>query len=103
MDDLATLFIVLSMPLYIVAFVLYLIRGVKGPTVFDTTIAIDAMCYDVAAFMVILAVYFNSYLLLSISILMALWAYILDVVVARYYERSPGASIELKTGGGEGK
>ncbi len=81
------LLITLSMPLYIVAFILYVIRGVKGPTVFDSTISIDALCYDVAAFMVILSVYFRSYLLLGAAILMALWAYILDVVIARYYDR----------------
>ncbi len=87
MVDLSVWVIVLSMPLYIVAFILYVVRGVRGPTVFDSTISIDALCYDVAAFMVILSVYFRSYLLLGSGILMALWAYILDVVIARYYEK----------------
>ena len=87
MIDLRVLIIILSMPLYIVAFILYIIRGVRGPTVFDSTISVDALCYDVAAFMVILSVYFRSYLLLSSGILMALWAYILDVVIARYHEK----------------
>jgi len=49
-----------------------LLGGVRGPTVFDSTISIDALCYDVVAFMVILSVYFKSYLLLGSGILMAL-------------------------------
>ena len=77
--------ILASMPLYLAAFVLYLVRGVRGPTVFDSVIAIDAMCYDIAAFMVVLSVYFKTYLLLGIAILMALWAYMLDVIIARYF------------------
>lgn len=87
MYDLSTLIIIVSLPLYIVAFILYALRGARGPTIFDSTIAIDALCYDVAAFMVILSIYFRSYLLLGSGILMALWAYILDVVIARYYEK----------------
>ena len=87
MADYATLFIVVSIPLYLIAFALYVIRGIKGPTIFDSVIAIDAMCYDISAFMVVLSIYFKSYLLLSASILMALWAYILDIAIARYHER----------------
>ncbi len=87
MIDLWMVFIIVSIPLYIVAFILYAVRGFKGPTVFDSTISIDALCYDVSAFMVILSVYFRSYLLLGAGILLALWAYILDVVIARYYDR----------------
>jgi len=86
--------IVASMPLYLAAFFLYVIRGIKGPTVFDSTVAIDAMCYDMVAFMIILAVYFGTPLLLGAAILMALWAYILDVVIARYHSRP-----ELEGGG----
>ena len=82
------LIILASMPLYIAAFILYVIRGIRGPTVFDSVISIDAMCYDVAAFMVILSIYFQSYLLLGSAILLALWAYILDLVIARYYDKA---------------
>ncbi len=83
----AVLIIVLSMPLYLTAFILYVIRGIRGPTVFDSVIAIDAMCYDIAAFMAVLAVYFQTPLLLGSAVLMALWAYLLDLVVARYYDK----------------
>jgi len=79
------LIIIVSMPLYLTAFILYLVRGIKGPTIFDSVIAIDAMCYDIAAFMVVLSVYFQTYLLLGVAVLMALWAYMLDVIIARYY------------------
>lgn len=86
MEELVLNIVVYAMPLYILAFILYLIRGVRGPTVFDSVISIDAMCYDIAAFMVILSIYLSSYLMLGIAVLMALWAYILDIVIARYLE-----------------
>ncbi len=79
--------IIVLMPLYIIAFILYVARGIRGPTVFDSVISIDAMCYDIAAFMVILSVFLNSYLLLGVAVLMALWAYMLDIVVARYFDK----------------
>ncbi len=87
MEELVLNIIVYAMPLYILAFILYVIRGVRGPTVFDSAVSIDAMCYDIAAFMVILSIYLSSYLMLGIAVLMALWAYILDIVIARYFEK----------------
>ncbi len=79
--------LVFAMPLYIFAFILYVVRGLRGPTVFDSVISVDAMCYDIAAFMVVLSIYYSSYFLLGIAVLLALWAYMLDVVIARYYEK----------------
>ncbi len=84
--------------MYIVAFILYALRGIRGPTIFDSTISIDALCYDVTAFMVILSVYFRSYILLGSGILMALWAYILDIVIARYYEKEVGIEKSSEAG-----
>ena len=94
MEELVLNIIVYAMPLYILAFILYLIRGVRGPTVFDSVISIDAMCYDIAAFMVILSIYLSSYLMLGIAVLMALWAYILDIVISRYFEDITSVQVE---------
>jgi len=94
LEELVLNIVVYAMPLYILAFILYLIRGVRGPTVFDSVISIDAMCYDIAAFMVILSIYLSSYLMLGIAVLMALWAYILDIVISRYFEDITSVQVE---------
>ncbi len=45
MDNYATLFIVVSITLYLIAFALYVVRGIKGPTVFDSVTARVPMTY----------------------------------------------------------
>lgn len=71
-------------PLYMVAFILYTIRAIRGPTVPDMILAVDCMSFDIAAFMAILAVYFKSTYLISGAITLALWAYLLDIYIANH-------------------
>lgn len=71
-------------PLYMVAFILYTIRAIRGPTVPDMILAVDCMSFDIAAFMAILAVYFKSTYLISGAITLALWAYLLDIYIASH-------------------
>ncbi len=77
-------FLVFVFPLYVMAFVLYSVRAVKGPTVPDMILAVDCMSFDIAAFMAILAIYFKSVYLISGAITLALWAYLLDVYIANH-------------------
>lgn len=86
-ESLATSFIVIIVPIFLVAFILYVIRAVKGPSVPDSVLAIDALSYDAAAFMVVLAIYFKSPFLIPGAIILAIWAYALDIFVAKYYEK----------------
>ncbi|MFA4718616.1 monovalent cation/H+ antiporter complex subunit F [Pyrococcus kukulkanii] len=72
------------LPLYVTAFILYTVRAIKGPTIPDIILAVDCMSFDIAAFMAILAVYFKSVYLISGAIILALWAYLLDVYIANY-------------------
>jgi len=72
------------LPLYVTAFILYTVRAIKGPTVPDIILAVDCMSFDIAAFMAILAVYFKSTYLTTGAIILALWAYLLDVYVANH-------------------
>ncbi|ACJ17064.1 Hypothetical Na+/H+ antiporter MnhF subunit [Thermococcus onnurineus NA1] len=74
----------LIIPLYIAAFVIYAVRAFKGPSIPDVILAVDCMSFDIAAFMAILAVYFKSTFLVSAAIILALWAYLLDIYVAKY-------------------
>jgi len=70
--------------LYALAFVLYGIRAIKGPTTADIIMAVDCLSYDMTAFMVILGIYFRSILLASGAIILALWAYMLDLYYTKY-------------------
>ncbi|MBO8175644.1 MAG: pH regulation protein F, partial [Thermococcus sp.] len=71
-------------PLYLLAFIIYGIRAFKGPTVVDIILAVDCLSFDIAAFMAILAVYFKSVFLISGAIILALWAYLLDIYIAKH-------------------
>jgi len=69
-----------------IAFTLYIIRALKGPSISDTVLAIDAMTYDLAAFLVLLSIFFRSTILIPTAIVLALWIYALDIYVAKYLE-----------------
>lgn len=79
-------FIMFIVPIYVLAFLLYVVRVLKGPTISDTVLALDSLLYDVAAFTAILALFFKSPILAPISIIIALWAYATDIYVAKYLE-----------------
>ncbi len=75
-----------AMPIYLAAFALYSVRAVKGPTIPDSVLAIDAMSYDLAAFITILSILFRSPILIAVAIVLALWVFALDIYVAKYLE-----------------
>jgi len=75
------------LPIFIAAYILYLVRAVKGPTIADTVLAIDAFFFDVTVFVAILGLIFKQPIMMVVAILFALWAYALDVYVAKYLER----------------
>ncbi|GAB6135274.1 MULTISPECIES: monovalent cation/H+ antiporter complex subunit F [unclassified Thermococcus] len=70
--------------IYTFAFVLYGIRAIKGPTTADIILAVDCLSFDMAAFMVILGIYFKSIMLASGAIILALWAFMLDIYYTKY-------------------
>ncbi len=87
LEEIARSVIMIIMPIFIIAFILYAIRAIRGPTIPDIVLAIDALSFDVAAFMIILAIYFSSPFLIPGAIVLAVWAYALDIFVAKYYEK----------------
>ncbi len=87
LEALATTYVLIIIPIFLAAFIIYVIRAVKGPSIPDSVLAIDALSYDVAAFMIILAIYFKSPFLIPGAIILAIWAYALDIFVAKYYEK----------------
>ena len=84
--DLVALVITALFPIYIVAFTLYIYRALKGPTISDQVLAIDAMTYDVAAFLVILSIFLKIPILIAAAIVLSLWIYAFDIYIAKYLE-----------------
>ncbi len=79
--------VIISVPIYMLAFIIYSIRLIKGPTIFDSVLAVDCLSFDLAAFIAMLAVYFKSAFLASSAIILALWAFLLDLYLAKYFVR----------------
>ncbi|WP_456365751.1 monovalent cation/H+ antiporter complex subunit F [Thermococcus sp.] len=70
--------------IYTLAFILYGIRAIRGPTTADIILAVDCLSFDMAAFMVILGIYFKSIMLASGAIILSLWAFMLDLYYTKY-------------------
>lgn len=79
-------FLSASIAVYVVSFTLYFIRIIKGPTIPDMVIAVDALGFDLAAFFVILSILFRSPILIVCAIALALWVYALDIYISKYLE-----------------
>lgn len=86
MDELITRMIEVVILLYLVSSVMFLIRTVKGPTIFDRVLAVDALSYDLAVFMSLLALYLGEPLLAVSVVILTLWIYALDIIVSKYME-----------------
>ncbi len=85
LHDEVILFIMIVFPIYLLAFTLYIIRAVRGPTIPDTVLAIDALSFDIAAFLALLAIIYQSPILIACTIVLALWVYALDIYVSKYF------------------
>lgn len=72
--------------LYMITIAIYVIRSAKGPTISDSVIAIDAISYNIVFLMVLFAMLFKVSFLASISVVLALWVYCLNIYVAKYLE-----------------
>jgi len=85
-EDHVLTFISIVIPIFIVSIVLYVIRLLKGPTLPDMVISIDATSYTGAVLLSILSIFFKSPILIACAIVLMLWAYALDIYVAKYLE-----------------
>jgi len=73
--------------IYAVSIILLLVRALKGPTIGDQVLAIDAMTYSVVTLMILIAIYLREAILVVVAIPLALWVYALDIYVAKYLEK----------------
>lgn len=79
-------FLTFAIPIYIVSMILYTIRAIKGPTLPDSVIAIDALSYVLGVLLITFSIYLQSPILIPCAIVLMLWVYALDVYVAKYLE-----------------
>jgi len=75
------------MVVYMTSAVLFVLRTIRGPTVFDRVIAVDSLSYDLVVFMAMIALYTGRYVLAVCMVPIALWAYALDIYVSWYVEQ----------------
>ncbi|MEM0065940.1 MAG: monovalent cation/H+ antiporter complex subunit F, partial [Sulfolobales archaeon] len=71
---------------YIASMVMFFVRILRGPTIFDRVIAVDALSCDLAVFMALIALYTGNPHIAFPMIFIALWAYVLDLYVSKYLE-----------------
>ncbi|MEM1618784.1 MAG: monovalent cation/H+ antiporter complex subunit F [Desulfurococcaceae archaeon] len=84
MSNYIELVISIGAPLYIMAVVLYTTRLIRGPTIPDMVLAADCLAYDLAVFLAALSLYYRTPFMVAPPIMLALWAYILDIYVSKY-------------------
>lgn len=73
--------------IFLISFSLYIVRILKGPSVVDMALAVDCLAFDLAVFIALLTLYYNTPFLIAGAIILALWAYILDIYIAKYFVR----------------
>ncbi len=71
---------------YLAVSILYIIRLVKGPTIPDRVLALDALSYDLAVFMALLALLLRRPVIASGLIVLTLWIYAIDIYISKYIE-----------------
>jgi len=79
--------ILIVLILYAVAIALFSIIALRGPTIGDQVLAIDAITYATVVLIVLSSIYFKEPTLSVVAIPLALWIYALDIYVAKYLER----------------
>jgi len=76
--------VLLATPLYMGAIILYTLRAIRGPTIPDIILAIDCIAYDLAVFLAVVVLYYESPIMITPSILPSLWVYLLDVFISKH-------------------
>lgn len=78
--------------IYLLSSILFMIRIIRGPTIFDRVIVVDSLSYDLAVFMALISAYTSRSLLALCIIPIALWAYTLDTYISWYIEQQGDGS-----------
>lgn len=85
--DIVTQFVIeFVITIYIISAIMFFISIVKGPTIFDRVIAIDALSYDLTVFIALIALYIARPFTAMPMVLIALWTYALDLYISKSIE-----------------
>lgn len=86
MDLVTKIILEITIIVYIVSAFMFFIRIIKGPTIFDRVIAVDALGSDLVVFMALIALYTKQPLIAIPTIFVALWVYVLDLYILKFVE-----------------
>lgn len=85
-EGLVSITLTVLIPFYVISFLLYVVRIIRGLTLPDRVLAIDSLGYDLAAFMIVLSILLRTPVVVVSGLVLALWIYALDIYVAKYLE-----------------
>ncbi len=73
-----------AISLFTLAMVIYTYRVMKGPTVPDMVLALDALTVDLIVLFILITLYYGTPYLAIGAIPLSAWVFILDIFVAKY-------------------
>jgi multicomponent Na+:H+ antiporter subunit F len=76
-----------ALPLLTTSSVLYLLVVYRGPTISDRVLSADVFFYTSTLFFGIVGLLVGSPVMVICTVVLVLWAYALDIYVAKYLER----------------
>jgi multicomponent Na+:H+ antiporter subunit F len=76
-----------ALPLLTTSSVLYLLVVYRGPTISDRVLSADVFLYTSTLFFGIVGLLVGSPVMVICTVVLVLWAYALDIYVAKYLER----------------
>ncbi|MEM0340297.1 MAG: monovalent cation/H+ antiporter complex subunit F [Acidilobaceae archaeon] len=78
--------LLVSVLVYVISIIVHSYRVFIGPTISDRVLALDCITYAFLALLVVLSLMMRYWLFLHIALIIAVFVFVLDVVVARYLE-----------------
>ncbi|MEM2007014.1 MAG: MrpF/PhaF family protein [Sulfolobales archaeon] len=81
------LIIYVVLPVLSLSYALYLLVAYRGPTISDRVLAADVFFYSTSILFGAVGLLIRSPIMTACTIVLVLWAYALDIYVAKYLER----------------
>ncbi len=81
------LIIYVVLPALSLSYALYLLVAYRGPTISDRVLAADVFFYSTSILFGAVGLLIRSPIMTACTIVLVLWAYALDIYIAKYLER----------------
>lgn len=82
-----TIIYFIVIPVLSISYLLYLVVAYKGPTLSDRVLAADVFFYSMAIIFGVMGILLGSPIMTACTVVLVLWAYALDIYIAKYIER----------------